>query len=215
MMNFGERLKKIRIERGLRQEDIGKIVHAGKSTVSQWENNIHVPDLETVTKIVAALNIPLDYLLGRTDSRFGDRAAEEAQVPYSHHANLRLIPVLGIIRAGDPLFAYENIIGYEPVNADEIKNGDYFFLKVTGDSMSGPGSRIQEGDLVLVKKQDYIENGQIAVVLVNSDEATLKRVYVQGEQYILQADNPKYPPMAVSAKELKIIGRVLKGNYTL
>ncbi|MCL6479900.1 MAG: helix-turn-helix domain-containing protein, partial [Peptococcaceae bacterium] len=68
IMNFGERLKKIRMERGLRQEDIGKIVHVGKSAVSQWENNIHVPDLETVTKIANALNIPVDYLLGRIDN---------------------------------------------------------------------------------------------------------------------------------------------------
>jgi len=69
-MSFGERLKKIRIERGLRQEDIGKIVHVGKSTVSQWENNIHVPDLETVTNIANALNVPVDYLLGRIDSPY-------------------------------------------------------------------------------------------------------------------------------------------------
>lgn len=64
MSSFGERLKKLRTERGLRQEDIGKIVHVGKSTVSQWENNIHVPDLETVSKIASFLNVSVDYLLG-------------------------------------------------------------------------------------------------------------------------------------------------------
>lgn len=68
---------------------------------------------------------------------------------------------------------------------------------------------------MLVKKQDHIENGQIAVVLVNSEEATLKRAYTQGKQCILQADNPKYPPVVVPARELKIVGKVLKGNYTL
>ncbi|MBC7340864.1 MAG: helix-turn-helix transcriptional regulator [Clostridia bacterium] len=67
-MTFGERLKKIRTERGLRQEDIGKVVHVGKSTVSQWESNTHVPDLETVAKIADHLNISIDYLLGRTDN---------------------------------------------------------------------------------------------------------------------------------------------------
>lgn len=60
-MSFGERLRKIRKERGLRQEDIGKVAHVGKSTVSQWENNIHTPDLETVSKIAAYLNVPVDY----------------------------------------------------------------------------------------------------------------------------------------------------------
>lgn len=67
--SFGERLKKVRIDRGLRQEDIGAIVHVGKSTVSQWENNIHVPDIETIVKIANYLNVTSDYLLGRTNVR--------------------------------------------------------------------------------------------------------------------------------------------------
>ncbi|HHV61112.1 MAG TPA: helix-turn-helix transcriptional regulator [Firmicutes bacterium] len=66
-MNFGERLKELRIKRNLRQEDIGKIAHVGKSTVSQWESGIHAPDLETVIKLANALNVTVDYLLGRTD----------------------------------------------------------------------------------------------------------------------------------------------------
>jgi len=69
-VGFGERLKKVRIKKGLRQEDIGKIVHVGKSTVSQWENNIHVPDLETVTKIANHLNVSVDWLLGRISAPF-------------------------------------------------------------------------------------------------------------------------------------------------
>jgi len=64
---FGNRLKEVRIERGLRQEDIGNIVHVGKSTVSQWENNIHVPDLETVRRIANYLNVSTDYLLCLSD----------------------------------------------------------------------------------------------------------------------------------------------------
>ena len=64
-MGFGERLRKARMEKGMRQEDIGKVVHVGKSTVSQWENNIHVPDLETITKIANHLNISVDWLTGR------------------------------------------------------------------------------------------------------------------------------------------------------
>lgn len=66
--SFGERLKKVRIDRGLRQEDIGAIVHVGKSTVSQWENNIHVPDIETIVKIANYLNVTSDYLLGLSDN---------------------------------------------------------------------------------------------------------------------------------------------------
>jgi transcriptional regulator with XRE-family HTH domain len=65
--DFGSRLKEVRLERGLRQEDIGNIVHVGKSTVSQWENNIHVPDIETIRKIASYLNVSTDYLLGLSD----------------------------------------------------------------------------------------------------------------------------------------------------
>jgi transcriptional regulator with XRE-family HTH domain len=74
---FGKRLKEIRIERGLRQEDIGAIVHVGKSTVSQWENNVHVPDIETIAKIASHLNVSIDYLLGRTDIRNPDQPDED------------------------------------------------------------------------------------------------------------------------------------------
>ena len=78
MLNtFGKRLKEIRIERGLRQEDIGAIVHVGKSTVSQWENNVHVPDIETIAKIASHLNVSIDYLLGRTDIRNPDQPDED------------------------------------------------------------------------------------------------------------------------------------------
>ena len=64
---FGGRLRQVRINRGLRQEDIGAIVHTGKSTVSQWENNIHVPDIQTIIKIARHLNVSSDYLLGLSD----------------------------------------------------------------------------------------------------------------------------------------------------
>lgn len=127
-------------------------------------------------------------------------------------AHLKRLPVLGTIRAGEPLFAEQHIVGYEYANADETKNGEYFYLKVTGDSMIG--SRIQDGDLVLVKKQDYVdENGQIAVVLVNAEEATLKRVYLQKDQVMLQADNPKYAPMVLREAEIRIIGRVMEVKF--
>ena len=207
---LAERLKREREKRGWTQVYMAKLLGITNGTLSGYERNYREPDLETLDKITRVLGVSKDYLLNNP----AETSVAEAPTPYlTDRANLRLLPVLGVVRAGAPLFAEENIIGYEPANADEIKNGDYFYLRVTGDSMTG--SRIQEGDLVLVKKQTYIENGQIAVVMVNSEEATLKRVYVQGEQCILQADNPKYPPVAVPARDLQIIGRVLEGKYKL
>jgi len=82
---------------------------------------------------------------------------------------------------------------------------------VTGDSMSG--SRIQPGDKVLVRKQDYLDNGQIAVVLVNDEEATLKRVKHIDEAIILYPDNPKYQPQIYRTEEVKILGRVVEVKF--
>jgi repressor LexA len=210
-MSLGSRLKNARNQKSLTQNDAAKKLGITFQALSNYERDVRDPDTTLLKKMAELYDVTTDHLLSRTDYRTAD-IASEFPVPYD---TARKLPILGVIRAGEPLFADENIIGYEDAPADSARNGDYFFLKVTGDSMTGPGSRIHEGDLVLVKKQDHIESGQIAVVLVNSDEATLKRVYVQGKQYILQADNPKYPPVVVPAKELKIIGRVLKGNYTL
>ncbi|HSW65178.1 MAG TPA: S24 family peptidase [Dissulfurispiraceae bacterium] len=209
---MGDRIRKLRLDKGWTQEELGKHIGLQKAAIQKYEKgyveNIKRPNIK---RLAEALGVTATYLMGLDDAV---PCIAETPAPYStYSANLRLLPVLGVVRAGAPLFADENIIGYEPANANEIKNGDYFYLRVTGDSMTG--SRIQEGDLVLVKKQNYIENGQVAVVMVNTEEATLKRVYTQNEQYILQADNPKYPPVAVSASELSIIGRVIGGNYKL
>lgn len=211
-MNMGERIKKLREEKGWTQEELGKIIGVQRAAIQKYEKGYVENIKKTNIKLMAeALGVTATYLMGWDDAAL---IFAEPSASYSTDcANLRLLPVLGVVRAGAPLFAEENIIGYEPANADEIKNGDFFYLRVTGDSMTG--SRIQEGDLVLVKKQNYIETGQIAVVLVNAEEATLKRVYAQDGQYILQADNPKYPPVAVAASDMVIIGRVIGGNYKL
>ncbi|MDN5324135.1 MAG: repressor LexA [Clostridia bacterium] len=122
------------------------------------------------------------------------------------------IPVLGVIRAGEPILAEENIIGYESISADEIKSGEYFYLKVKGDSMIN--ARIYDGDLVLVRKQEDVENGQIAVILIE-DEATLKRVYRNNGTLILHPENPKYQPMLIEKGNVKIIGKVVEVKFKL
>lgn len=118
------------------------------------------------------------------------------------------IPILGVIRAGEPIYASQNIIGYRLVEEEKVRNGDYFYLQVKGDSMSG--SRIMEGDLVLVRCQEEVENGQIAVVILEREEATLKRVYRTNGQLILQPDNPKYQPLILEKGDVRIVGKVIE-----
>lgn len=121
------------------------------------------------------------------------------------------VPVLGVIRAGEPLYAVQNLEGYILTPAEDVKNGEYFFLRVKGDSMVG--ARIQEGDLVLVRKQDYVDDGEIAVVLVGGEEATLKRVFRANGKWLLQPENPSMKPVLIDEQDMKIIGKVVRVQF--
>ena len=116
------------------------------------------------------------------------------------------VPLLGTIAAGVPIYADENFDGYrectEDIDAD-------FCLKIQGDSMIG--ARINDGDIVFIKKQPDVDNGEIAAVLIE-DEATLKRVYKEKDSLILQAENPKYAPIVYTAEshvECRIMGKAV------
>lgn len=121
------------------------------------------------------------------------------------------IPLLGSIPAGIPVECEENIIDYIDTPESQVMNGEYFYLKVKGDSMIGSG--IMDGYTVLVKKQSDVENGEIAVVRVNSHEATLKRVKKINGQVILYPDNIKYDPIVITSDEAEIIGKVIKVEF--
>lgn len=120
------------------------------------------------------------------------------------------VPVLGCIAAGQPLLADDQIEEWTQIpNIWNLKQGEVIVLKVKGDSMIG--SRIYEGDRVVVKLQPEVENGEIAVVNVNGDEATLKKVKRTGNgQVILYPDNPKYDPIFVNHENARIIGKVIQ-----
>lgn len=130
------------------------------------------PDFDTVSHLAAFFNTSVDYLLGRTND---PRPIDDfSRIPGAFPVGKTVkLPVLGVIRAGTPILAVENIIGWEEVPEEDIKDGEYFFLKVTGDSMIN--EHIPDGSLVLVRKQDYAESGDIVVALVNGEEATVKK----------------------------------------
>ena len=142
-----------------------------------------------------------------------DEPMEQSPAPTSDDlpANIfpiqtKKIPLLGTIAAGVPIYADENFDGYrectEDIDAD-------FCLKIQGDSMIG--ARINDGDIVFIKKQPDVDNGEIAAVLIE-DEATLKRVYKEKDSLILQAENPKYAPIVYTAEsyvECRIMGKAV------
>mgnify|MGYP001623870656 CR=1 FL=1 len=120
------------------------------------------------------------------------------------------IPVVGTVAAGEPILAQENITDYEELPAEEFKDGEYFGLKIKGDSMF---PRILEGDVVIVRQQSDCDNGKIAVVLINGDEATVKQIKKTKSGLMLIPYNKKYDPMfftkeEIETKPVKIIGVV-------
>ncbi|NHM28897.1 helix-turn-helix domain-containing protein [Desulfofundulus sp. TPOSR] len=210
MTIFGKRLRELREKKNLSQEALGKLFHLSQSMIAHYEAGRKQPSQQTLRQMADFFGVSIDYLLGRTnDPRPVDKIIED--IDGWPRGPTVSIPILGVIRAGEPIYADENIIDWVEVPAEEVKNGEYFYLRVKGDSMIG--SRIYPGDIVLVRRQETVDNGQIAVVLVNDEEATLKRVKFLEEAVILYPDNPKYQPQIYRIDEVRILGRVIKVEF--
>lgn len=206
---FGDRLHNLRKEHDL---TIDEFTHEmskrfpesklSKPMVSRYENNVHKPQrFSLVQEISEFFGVTTDYLMGKTNDRFEKL---DNMIPY------KKIPLLSMIVAGVPILAQENIEGYEYV--PEIYKVD-FCLRVKGDSMIN--ARIIDGDLVFIRQQLDVENGEIAAVLVDGENATLKRVYKGTDTVILHSENPKYPDQVFSKRDMRqvsIIGKAVRFN---
>ncbi|MBQ7759043.1 LexA family protein [Anaerotignum sp.] len=122
------------------------------------------------------------------------------------------IPIVGVVNCGMPLLAEDNIEGYHETPADDITTGEtYFWLRAKGDSMANIG--IHEGDLLLIRQQNDVDSGDIAVVSINGNDATLKRVIKKQNAIVLQPENPAYEMKIFVGKEMEevhIRGRLMK-----
>jgi repressor LexA len=137
--------------------------------------------------------------------RVGKRAIEIIrQSGRSALPKAKEIPIVGRVSAGAPILAEENIDGFLPVASDLVRGGEAFALKVKGDSMLDGG--ILDGDLVIIKRQDTAENGDIVCALIDN-EATLKRFYRKGNEVTLKPANKNYHPIVVSKGEFRILGK--------
>lgn len=211
--SVGKKIKLLRNKRSLEAQKLASDLNVGKSTLSNWENDRRTPDTDTLIKIAKYFDVSVDYLIGNTDVKTDD--AIISNLTDIDNDKMVKIPVLGVIKAGIPMFAEANIIDYEYVHQEELMQGEkYFYLQVRGDSMIN--ARIQEGDRVRIKKQNFVEkDGDIMAVRVNGDEATLKRVYKQDDGLVLISENQNYAPMFFPASDIEIgyvsiIGKVVK-----
>ena len=198
------RIRELRKKRCITMKELGAVVGLAESTISQYETGKREPDNETLLRLGEFFNTSVDYLLGRETIADGP---PEPSVPGS-----KWIPVIGTIPAGTPVEAIEEILDYEEITPQMASQGEHFALKIKGQSME---PKISDGDVVIVRKQGYCENGEIGVVLVNGDEATVKRIKKRPEGLMLIPNNPAYEPMFYSNEEIenlpvRIIGKVVE-----
>lgn len=199
------RFREQRIRAGYKsQADLAKLLFVNQTAVSQWERGVTTPSPPILLKLSQIYGVTTDYLLGRDHP---EKSLEGVQ-----------IPVLGDVAAGIPIEAVENIVDYEEIDAALAATGDFFALRIKGASME---PRIREGDVVIVRKQEDADTGDTAVVLVNGDSATVKRIKKEPDGGLwLLPNNPAYDPQhfspaEVAGKPVHIIGKVveLRGKF--
>lgn len=164
----------------------------------------------TVREICTALDIGSTSTVHRyinmlVDAGLLDKMDKQNRAIKLHGNSARSVPLVGTVTAGQPITAIENIEDYISYMPDRHFGGDLFALKIRGESMINAG--ILDGDIVIVEQCETVENGEIAVVLVNGDEATVKRFYKENGGYRLQPENDKMEPIYVD--EASVLGRVV------
>lgn len=216
-MNIGERIKNRRIELGLSVDELAKRIGKNRATVYRYESN-DIENLPTniLEPLAKALSTTPAYLMG------WDQSLEPPKEPKNQKENhspelqpidynpTHKIPVLGRISAGLPLYAEEHIEGY--IYTDLNGGNEYFGLRVKGDSMTA--ARICENDIIIVRKQEQVEDGEIAVVMVADEDATVKRFHRDGRRVMLspQSYNPAHQVQIYDLKEtnIRILGKVVQ-----
>lgn len=185
---------------------------AGMSDNALYRYNQGVePKLKTLEKLAAVLKVPI--------SKLSDKYKDKDYIPKNaiiyNAAEMTNLPILGEIACGSPILAKQNIEGYIPISSKVLPEGNNFWLRCDGDSMY---PTIHDGALVLIHQQPEVESGEIAAVLLNDNETTLKRVQYQGDQVILVPDNKdsEYRPIILNKNNPgKIIGKAIQVHYAL
>lgn len=203
MADFASVIKRLRIERGITQEQLASMLKISRSTIGMYETGSREPDFETCEAIADIFNVDMDYLLGRSNVERKDPVSPTQSIPSGFESLPKTVkrPLVGSIACGQPITAEENIQDYVDVPAEA--NCD-FCLRCKGDSMIDAG--IHDGDVVYIHIQPAVENGQIAAVRIDG-EATLKRVFWNADTKTLQllAENRNYPPMVFSGPILDTV----------
>jgi len=179
---------------GVSVYQVAKATGIAASTFSDWKSGRSSPKADKLARIADYFSVSLDELMGTNEGR---RTAEASY--RSLRAN-KMVPVIGVIRAGSPIVTEETLLGREFADVNDIE--DYFFLVVCGDSMKNCG--IMDGSYVLFHKQQYAENGDIVACLVDGDSATVKRFRKEHHKIVLEPENENYSPIVLTSEDFEI-----------
>lgn len=200
-----EQLKQLRATKGLTQSEMADLLGITQPAYNRYESGKRKLDPDTLSKLADYFEVSIDQLLGKqlmAFSTLGSLVANEVET--FKPVRIQRLPLLGNIAAGKPIFANEE---HEMMVETEIRAD--FCLKVVGDSMIGAG--IMDGDVVMIRKQPMVQNGEIAAVLID-DEATLKRFYKTDSLITLISENPAYPPIVYKpedGRDILILGKAV------
>lgn len=196
-MNFIEKLDLLMKEKSITRMGLSKESGVPYTTiVNFYEKGSENIKLSTLRRLSDYFGVSLDFLVDDEEINRSTSIMELVNVP-----------IIGKISCGNGILALEEIEGYEPTPRDWLNGGEYFYLRAKGDSMIG--ARINDGDLLLIRRQPDVEDGEIAAVIIN-DEIILKKVYKRDTALVLQSENPKYSPLIYTSGEIQISGKLKK-----
>lgn len=205
-MSIGKNIKALRERSGLSQADFAKMLGVTDKAVSTWENETRIPRMGVIQKIADCYGLQKTDII--EDSPLSTLPPNVIPLP-----KMKKVPLVGQIACGTPILAEENITDY--IDLPGHIRADYALL-CKGDSMVNAG--IQDGDIVYIRQQEEVENGQIAAVLVDEDEATLKRFYRMDGKVTLNAENPAHAPLVYVGDEIshvRVIGLAVAFTHVI
>ena len=195
------RIKSTRESLKLTKRELAKRIGVHESSINKYEKGLVDIPLSKITELARVLNVTESYLMGWED--------DDKETPQGLQ-----IPVLGAVPAGIPISAIEDIIDYEEIPQSWSNQGDFFGLRIKGNSMY---PKLENGDVVIVRKQSTADNGDVVIAMVNGDDATCKRYKRMDAGIMLTSDNSEYSPMFYTNEQIQslpvtIIGKVVESR---
>ena len=199
--SIGRRIKNARLAKSMTQDELARFLNVTRGAVANWEHNRSFPPARNFPNLASILGVSASYLQMESDYPY----INEIQMP----EDIKKIPIIATVKCGVNGLAFEEDGGY--INVENKHGEDLRAFRCKGDSMINEG--IHDGDVAIVRIQDAVESGELAIVVINSDEGTLKRVRYQNDAIILEAANPSYPARVFTGVDraiVHIVGKVIE-----